>query len=125
MPILFSYGITNADTNDHNRIRSQFERFGWEGIGGSCYRYPKLNSKKKTEDWLNSVIPALMCFRAYIESKKINLVKYSIDSHVSSGASALKGIKIENSPSDDPTSTAFGKKNLTKWLDGVTDTMPY
>jgi hypothetical protein len=35
MPITISYDLKQATPNDHNRIRSALETFGWEGLGGS------------------------------------------------------------------------------------------
>lgn len=63
MPIVLSFDIENAPQNVHARIQSAFERLGWQNLGGSSYRYPRLHSDPIAEDWFNHVIPALMVFR--------------------------------------------------------------
>jgi hypothetical protein len=70
MPITISYDITTDDNNHHNYIRSMFERFGWERLGGSVLRYEMRDAQ---EDWLNDVAPALMIFRSYLLAKDIKL----------------------------------------------------
>jgi hypothetical protein len=40
MPVVFTFDIKGAPSNEYNRIQSFFERFGWENLGGSSYRYP-------------------------------------------------------------------------------------
>jgi hypothetical protein len=133
MPIVFSYDLKKATEIDRNRLQSMFLRFGWENVGGSCYRYPPLprvtKSKQNTspvrEDWLNNVVPAIMCFRAFIMKRGIKLTKHSIDIQTSSGSHGAQprtGAKVEL---EDPHQKSFGEKNLRSWLDGVTGAIPY
>jgi hypothetical protein len=55
MPIVLTFDLITAlkQDNDHPRLQSMFERFGWQNLGGSAYRYPRLGSKQPVEDWLN------------------------------------------------------------------------
>jgi len=138
MPIIFSYDLSEAPTADRNRIQSVFQRFGWENIGGSCYRYPKLvklTRRKKTEahaseaplreDWLNHVIPALMCFQAYVRKRNLVLAKHSLDTQASTGshgATIRSGDKIRLVSAE---AKAFGEKQLRKWLNSVAANIPY
>ena len=65
MPVTITFDIEDAsvqDVNDRGRIYASFQRFGWENIGGSAWRYPALGSQNISEDWFNHVIPALMYF---------------------------------------------------------------
>lgn len=136
MPIIFSYDLDEAPPADHNRLQSIFERFGWERIGGSCYRYPPLprivNGKLKAaagapvrEDWLNSVVPAIMCFRAYILRRKLRLTKHSIDIQTSSGSHGAQPGLPSKIKLRQPNQKAFGEKNLRGWLASVTNAIPY
>ncbi len=132
MPVIFSYDIEDAQNIDHNRLQSMFERFGWERIGGSCYRYPVLPRVSKSpstqqpirEDWLNCVVPALMCFRSFLKKRKLRLTKHSLNSHVSTGshgAQILDGAKLKFGAA----AAAFGEKNLRDWVDACVDAIPY
>lgn len=136
MAVMFSYDLSNQDPADHNRIQSLFERFNWERIGGSCYRYPKMaesvpaSRETKPEDWLNCVVPALMLFRAYVQKRDLELKKYSLDAHSSTGYSVERvlenalheGQGMDFGTTDQP---AFGEKNLRAWLDAVKEAVPY
>lgn len=42
MPVIVTFDLRNYNVNDHGRLRTMFERFGWENLGGTAYRYPKL-----------------------------------------------------------------------------------
>jgi len=139
MPILFSYDLENAITTDYNRLQSMFERFGWERIGGSCFRYPTLEkvkvsrtrrTPKKTstiprEDWLDAVIPALMCFRAYVRKRKLRISKFSIDSHVSTGAKGEQPRSSNTLILSKPGNNSFGEKNLRDWVNATTQAIQY
>jgi hypothetical protein len=78
MPITVSYDLTDADSNQRNYVRSMFERFGWNRMGGSVFRYEK---KDDEEDWLNDVVPALMIFRSYVLAKAITITAFTLDTH--------------------------------------------
>lgn len=90
MPVTLTFDIENAsvrDVNDRERIFQAFERLGWENIGGSCWRYPKLSNAQQhaSEDWFNHVIPALMYFRALVEHSGMNVTQFTIDAHSEAG----------------------------------------
>ena len=38
VPIMLSFDLVGADAVHYKTLQSQFERFGWENVGGSCYR---------------------------------------------------------------------------------------
>src|ERR1700730_14657234 len=89
MPVVFTFEVRAAPPQERNRIQSFFERFGWENIGGSSYRYPRLGTDDQpVEDWLNHVVPALMLFRCYILSSRRQLPKFTIDVQASAGHNA-------------------------------------
>ncbi|MFM4973530.1 hypothetical protein GS629_03665 [Aeromonas veronii] len=88
MPITITYDIDDAtvqDPNDRTRIIACFQRFGWEHIGGSAWRYPALGTANISEDWFNHVIPALMYFRSLVEHAGINVYNFTIDAHSEAG----------------------------------------
>ena len=90
MPVTLTFDIEDAsvaDANDRERIFLAFERLGWENIGGSCWRYPKLADVQQhaSEDWFNHVIPALMYFRSLIEHSGMNVTQFTIDAHSEAG----------------------------------------
>lgn len=88
MPVTITFDIEDAsvrDTNDRSRIFAAFQRFGWENIGGSAWRYPALGSQNVSEDWFNHVIPALMYFRSLVEHAGINVYNFTIDAHSEAG----------------------------------------
>jgi hypothetical protein len=78
MPITVSYDLAAADTNERNYIRSMFERFCWDRLGGSVFRY-SLTDETGQEDWLNDVIPALMIFRSYCIARNITVRYFTLD----------------------------------------------
>jgi hypothetical protein len=80
--------MSKAKGSEHNRIQSFFERFGWESLGETSYRYPPLGSEESVEDWFNRVIPALMLLRLYfLKARKRGrrLTKFTLDIQSSSG----------------------------------------
>lgn len=90
MPVTLTFDIENAsvkDPNDRERIYQAFERLGWENIGGSCWRYPRLADipQHASEDWFNHVIPALMYFRSIVEHSGMNVTQFTIDAHSEAG----------------------------------------
>ena len=133
MPVVFTFDVTGAEPIERNRIQSFFERLGWENIGGSAYRYPKLGTDDQpVEDWFNHVIPALMLFRTFILSSRHPLPRFTLDVQTSSGHNAARNFgsrpkrgkgagKIKLYPPNNP---AFGEKNLRDWLDGITYPYP-
>lgn len=123
MPVIFSFDLEGAAPVEHNRLQSMFERFGWERLGGSSYRYPELGSDEPTEDWLNNVVPALMLFRAYaVKAKKV--VRYSLDVQTSTGYNPARGYGAAPADStslawSSASNQQFGKKKLTDWIDKI------
>src|ERR1700722_6520419 len=89
MPVVFTFDLTDYGPSDHAQIKRFFERFGWQNLGGSAYRYPRLGTEDQpVEDWFNHVIPALMLFRTYVLSSKRPLPRFTLDVQSSSGHNA-------------------------------------
>jgi hypothetical protein len=125
---MISYNFQGAAGVHNSRMQSMFERFGWQNVGGSCYRYPPLAAQPEVEDWLNQVIPALMLFRTYIVGHNLQLDGLSIDAHSSTGIDANSGVGSQpqagaNINLTTPTNPQFGVKNLRNWLNDVV--VPY
>lgn len=124
MPIVLTYDIEGAAPIEHNRLQSMFERFGWQNLGGTAYRYPRLGSEEPVEDWFNHVVPALMLFRAYLVSSGRPLRKFTLDIQSSVGFNPetafghgpAAGAALELYP---PTNPAFGERNLREWVAAV------
>ena len=130
MPIVFTFDLTGAPPVDRNRIQSFFERFGWQNLGGSAYRYPRLGAEREhpVEDWFNHVIPALMLFRAYVITSGREMPRFSLDVQSSAGRNAEFDFGNPPVPGDevelyDTQQQQFGVSNLRDWLGEVT--FPY
>lgn len=125
MPVVLTFDIEGAPPLERNRIQCAFERFGWESLGGSSYRYPRLGSTQPVEDWFNHVVPALMLFRTYLVQSGRQLSKFSLDVQSSTGANPVTEFGAVPHPSANvtlytPTTPAhFGVGNLRGWLDGI------
>lgn len=126
MPVLFTFDLQNNSTNDHNYLRSAFERLGWQNLGGTTFRYPKLGSTQTVEDWFNHVIPALMLVRAYALKYPGRIAKFTLDTHSSSGYDSAA--KYGNPPLSGTDSNfkyttkslqQFGQKKLKTWIDSI------
>lgn len=88
MPITLTFDIDNksiTDTNDRTRIIACFQRFGWEHIGGSAWRYPALGTENVSEDWFNHVILALAYFRSIVCHGNLSVYNFTIDAHSEAG----------------------------------------
>ncbi len=125
MPIVITFDIKGATTKERNRIQSFFERFGWQNLGGSCYRYPRLGTDQPVEDWFNHVIPALTLFRQFLLKTGRPLSCFTLDASSSTGHDPSTGFGSPpqlpaNVTLYKPTNDAFGKKNLQGWLGGLT-----
>jgi len=84
MPITISYDLQAHRPKDWNYIRSMLERFGWQRIGGTVFRYDGRVGKdanKLEEDWLNDVVPAMMFFRSYLIRHAIALKYFTLDTN--------------------------------------------
>jgi hypothetical protein len=124
VPVVLTFDLQGASPNQHNRIQSFFERFGWENLGGSSYRYPKLGADQPVEDWLNHVIPALMLFRAFLRSTGTPLTKFTLDCQSSTGFDSTGAYGQPALPSSSitfypPWNQSFGIGNLRNWIDGI------
>ena len=129
MPIIVTFDITGPTPAELNRIRGFFERLGWERLGNTAYRYPKLHGQHPTEDWFNHVIPALMLLRAFARhamSTGRNIDKYSIDVQSSTGFDPVTGTGTPPLPANQVTYSqpsrpgrAFGLQNLQAWMDAI------
>ena len=130
MPIVVTFDLKKPTSNDLNRLRGLFERLGWERLGNTAYRYPKLHSQHPTEDWFNHVIPALMLLRAfarYAPQTGCTVERFSIDVQSSTGYNPITGVGTLPSSSaqtafSQPSRSgrAFGKQQLDAWLDAIT-----
>ncbi len=100
-----------------------FLRFGWQNLGGSTYRYPRLGAEKQPEDWLNHVVPALMLLRSYFTSCDRPLLRFTLDAHTSTAID--RDSRVGSAPRNsqdilcDSRKREFGESNLLKWLDDI------
>lgn len=130
MPIIVTFDLKRPASADLNRIRGFFERLGWEHLGNTAYRYPKLHGQHPTEDWFNHVIPALMLLRAfarYAPSTGCSVERFSIDVQSSTGYNPITDVGVLPLSSPEVTFSqpsrsgrAFGKQQLADWLDEIT-----
>jgi hypothetical protein len=127
--VVITFDLTDYNQNDHGRLKAMFERFGWENLGGTAYRYPRLGTDDQpVEDWLNHVVPALMMFRAYLTNHpEVTLERFTIDTNSSSGYNPASGfgtppVEGREAANYEPRHPGhFGQQNLWDWLDN----MPY
>jgi hypothetical protein len=129
MPITVTFDIVRPEGRELDRLRGLFERLGWEHLGNTAYRYPKLHGQHPTEDWFNHVIPALMLLRAYavwLAEGGRSLDKFSIDVQSSTGFNPVTSVGSPPLPADAITYSqpsrsgrAFGLQRLKDWLDGI------
>ncbi len=130
MPITVTFDIQGPTSGELNRIRGFFERLGWEHLGNTAYRYPKLHGQHATEDWFNHVVPALMLLRAFARHAMTtgrNIDKFSIDVQSSTGFNPITNVGtpplaaaniIYSQPSR--SGRLFGQQRLEDWLDAIT-----
>lgn len=77
---MISYDITDVNNNNRNYIRSMLERFHWQRLGGSVFRYEgTLINGRLYEDWLNHVAPSLMFLRSFLLLHNISLRFLTVD----------------------------------------------
>ena len=130
MPITVTFDIERPTPLELNRLRSMFLRFGWEHLGNTAYRYPKLHEADAVEDWFNHVLPALMLLRSFavhLLADGRSLKKFSPDVQSSTGFNPVTGVGTPplaahaiNLTQPPQYGVAFGLQNLRDWLDGVT-----
>jgi hypothetical protein len=124
MPITVSYDLRTDDNNHRNYVRSMFERFGWKRLGGSVFRYEKLDDQ---EDWLNEVVPALMIFRSYVLAKGISLQFFTLDTSSVTRIDWSDNDKLlGNTPDEDltlhpPTNNQSSETRLRRAVEVMTD----
>src|SRR5262249_53704736 len=129
MPVTVTFDIERPTPLELNRLRSAFLRFGWEHLGNTAYRYPKLHEHDAVEDWFNRVIPALMLLRAFamhLREDGRSLKKFSIDVQSSTGLNPVTGVGTQPLPANDihftqpsETGRSFGLQNLIDWIDEI------
>ena len=130
MPVIVTFDLKNPSSSSLNRIRGFFERLGWERLGSTAYRYPKLHGQHPTEDWFNHVVPALMLLRSFARfapQTGCTVERFSIDVQSSTGYNPITGVGELPLPSTQITFSqpsragrAFGKQQLDDWLDAIT-----
>lgn len=128
MAIVFTFNFDTAHVgqNDYGRLKSMFERFGWQSLGDTAYRYPRLATEQPVEDWLNHVIPALMLFRTYTSLNPQVLTSFTLDAQSSSGFNPdtnaghipLRGEQVTLYPPP-ANRQHFGEQNLRDWIDSI------
>lgn len=86
MPVTFSFEI-EAAPSESNQVGLLMERFGWERLDAKTYRYPHMAERleREAEDWFNYVIPALMLFRSYVLSRRLQVKTFALDAQSSTG----------------------------------------
>lgn len=125
MPIVITFDIEGAATNEYNWVQSMFERLGWQNLGGSSYRYPKLGADQPVEDWFNHVIPALMLFRAHIIQNGKVLKKFTLDAQSSTGfvrAEQVFGhppLSAGDISFYEPGNAQFSQNRLETWINSI------
>jgi hypothetical protein len=129
VPITITFDITQPTAGELNRIRGFFERLGWEHLGNTAYRYPKLHSQHLTEDWFNHVIPALMLLRTFARhaaSTGRNIGIFSIAVQSSTGFNPLTNVGTPPLAAGQITYSQpslsgrhFGQQRLENWIDGI------
>ncbi len=130
MPIIVTFDIEQPTPSELNRIRGVFERLGWERLGNTAYRYPKLHEHDAVEDWFNHVVPALMLLRGFarhIAGTGRNITKFSIDVQSSTGFNPVTGVGTLPLPATaipfsrpSLSGSLFGQRRLIDWIDSVT-----
>ncbi|RXK84943.1 hypothetical protein EST62_08355 [Chlorobaculum sp. 24CR] len=124
MSVILTFDIEGATSTERNRLQSMFERLGWENLGGSSYRYPKLGTTPHTEDWFNHVVPALSAFRAYAMKSGRKINKFTLDTNSSTGYVPATKFgtspkKAENIKFYKPNNNSFGLKKLRHFIDSI------
>lgn len=129
MPILVTFDIRSPSPQELNRIRGFFERLGWEHLGNTAYRYPKLHGQQQTEDWFNHVIPALMMLRTFARHAAATgraLRKFTLDVQSSTGFNLVGNIgvpplsadQIDYSQPSRP-GRSFAQQRLQTWMETI------
>ncbi len=122
MPIHITFDLSGAGPHDLGRIQSMFERFGWERLAQTSYRYPHVSDKHTPEDWLNRVIPPLMLFRTFVITAGRELSRFTVSTNTQSSYDSEAD--IGEAPSNDidlwePHNQQFGRQKLWDWLANI------
>src|SRR5438045_3425134 len=106
-----------------------FERFGWERLGNTAFRYPALGQQPAAEDWLNRVVPALMMLGAYSRfaaQEGRGLVRFTIDAQSMTGFNTATNVGSLPVTGDEidltqplPGGHAFAERRLRDWIDAI------
>jgi hypothetical protein len=129
VPITVTFDIHQPTSTELNRIRGFFERLGWEHLGNTAYRYPKLHGQHPTEDWFNHVIPALMLLRTlarHVAASGRNIRKFSLDVQSCTGHNPVTNVGTPPLAAGEITYSqpsragrAFGQGQLVDWIDAI------
>ncbi len=133
MPVTISYDLTNVETSHAHYIRSMLERFNWQRLGGSVFRYSGVHDEATDsvqEDWLNDVVPSLMFFRSYLLRHRIVLKFFTIDASGESfvdysdptfplGAPPKNGSSLPLNPN--PTNRQSSERTIRRFIKAARD----
>ena len=136
MPVVLSFDVTGTEASETARVRSFFERLGWEPLDGNTFRYPRIGApgaESPPEDWFNHVVPALMLFRAFALAAPHRLKAATLDVHTSTGYRRASGFGTPPLNADEiqlyePQRLSSAARDvasdgawfdLQEWLDGI------
>ncbi|MBI5706440.1 MAG: hypothetical protein HZC36_05565 [Armatimonadetes bacterium] len=125
MPIVITFHLKGAGPATRNRMQCFFERLGWQNLGGSAFRYPKLADQRQNpmEDWFNHVIPALMLLRSAVLNQNLQMTKFTIDVQSSTGfelgAHGSPPMSVGAEDLFRPSTIEFGEQKLVDWINGI------
>jgi len=134
VPITISFDIDEStvhDSSDRARIKLAFERLHWKNVGGSTWRYPALGTEQGLEDWMNHVVPALMCFRSYVEFRGLKVKSFSISAHTDTGFGTnpavgkqiLKSDEIDMYDTTNTEASRLNERRLRKFVKDAADSV--
>lgn len=77
----FDLDTSAATSDDWARLRLGLLRLGWEKVGSSSWRYPRLDRMHEPEDLMNNVFPIANLFRAICIDRGIPVTNGTIEVH--------------------------------------------
>ena len=129
MPVTVTFDLSRPRPDELNRLRSAFERLGWQRLGNTAYRYPALGEQPDAEDWFNCVVPALMMLAAYSRfaaARGRGLARFTIDAQSMTGLDHESQVGMLPAPVDEmdlsapsPGGRAFAEQRLRDWLAAI------
>lgn len=144
MAMALTYTVAPGATSTNlivfnNRVQGLFQRFGWEHVSQSQFRYPSSNRGSVTFiGAMNCYIPALFCFLVYLIVSRMELAAFTLSGDIDVVHNANAPNAPGNaSPAPNPdtyildnkcprvTVNAFGRKNLIAWLTQAQKYFPY